>query len=120
MAYDEKFRRRVIEYKEGGHTFKEMNGAFGVDSGRYYCWKKQLAETGSLKYRPPKNRERKINKEELLRMAAKHPDWYLREFAEAFNVCHQAIQQMFKKLGVARKKKRSLVRRSRKINGRII
>ncbi|MDR2477102.1 MAG: transposase [Treponema sp.] len=44
------------------------------------------------------------NKEELMRMAAEHPDWYLQEFAEAFNVCHQAIQQMFKRLGVTHKK----------------
>ena len=40
MAYDEKFRRRVIEYKDSGHTFKEMYEAFGADSGRYYCWQK--------------------------------------------------------------------------------
>jgi hypothetical protein len=33
-----------------------------------------------------------------------HPDWYLREFAEKFNVCPQAIGKMFKKFGVIRKK----------------
>jgi hypothetical protein len=42
MAYDEKFRRRIIEYKDAGHTFKEMNEAFGVDSNRYYSWKKPV------------------------------------------------------------------------------
>jgi hypothetical protein len=33
-----------------------------------------------------------------------HPDWYLREFAEKFNVCLQAIHKMFEKFGVTRKK----------------
>jgi hypothetical protein len=42
MAYDKIFRKRVIEYKDAGHTFKEVTGAFGVDSKRYYSWKKQL------------------------------------------------------------------------------
>jgi transposase len=57
MAYDEKCGRRVIEYKDAGHTFKEAREAFGVDSGRYYCWKKQLSETGSLKYQAPAERK---------------------------------------------------------------
>jgi transposase len=48
MAYDAVFRKRVIEYKNAEHTFKEANEAFGVDSKRYYSWKKQLEETGSL------------------------------------------------------------------------
>jgi hypothetical protein len=33
-----------------------------------------------------------------------HPDWYLREFAEKFTVCPQAIHKTFEKLGVTRKK----------------
>jgi transposase len=104
MAYDERFRRRVIKYKEAGHTFKEMHEAFGVDAGRYYSSKKLLAETGSLKFHLPSERNRKINKEELRRLVDEHPDWYLKEFAEKLNVCFQAVQQMFKKLGITRKK----------------
>jgi transposase len=104
MAYDEKFRLRVIEYKGSGHTFKEVYEAFGVDSQRYYCWKKQLDETGSVKFHTPKERDRKIDKAELLRLLDEHPDWYLREFAEVFGVWGQSVQKMFVKLGVTRKK----------------
>jgi hypothetical protein len=32
MAYDAVFRKRVIEYKDAGHTFKDVQEAFGVDS----------------------------------------------------------------------------------------
>ncbi|MDR2447201.1 MAG: helix-turn-helix domain containing protein, partial [Treponema sp.] len=46
MAYETTFRKRAMEYKETGHTFKEMYEAFGVDSKRYYSWRKQLEETG--------------------------------------------------------------------------
>jgi transposase len=81
-----------------------VDEAFGVDSKRYYSWKKQLEETGSLEYRLLKERNGKINKNELARLLEEHPDWYLREFAEKCNVCLQAIDKMFKKLGVTRKK----------------
>jgi transposase len=114
MAYDVKFRKRVLKYKDAGHTFKEVNEAFGVDSKRYYSWKKQLEQTGSLEYRSPKERRGKINKSELLRLLEEHPDWYLREFAEKLNVCRQAIQKMFKKLGVTRKKTLLLIRKSQR------
>jgi transposase len=118
MAYDVIFRKRVIEYKNAGHTFKEMYEAFGVDSKRYYSRKKQLEETGSLEYKPPKERNGKINKKELLRLFEEHPDRYLREFAERFNVYPQAIDKMFKKLGVTRKKKLLPIRKNRKKNGK--
>jgi hypothetical protein len=32
MVYDKIFRKHVIEYKDAGHTFKQVNEAFGVDS----------------------------------------------------------------------------------------
>jgi hypothetical protein len=38
-----------------------VNGTFGFDSQRYYGWKKQLKQTGSLEYRSPKEHCGKIN-----------------------------------------------------------
>jgi transposase len=60
MAYDKKFRLRVINYKDAGHTFKEVYEAFGVYSHRYYAWKKQLEETGSLEYHTAKEHKGKL------------------------------------------------------------
>jgi transposase len=45
-----------------------------------------------------------MNKSELVRLLEEHPDWYLREFAEKFGVCSQAIHKMFEKIGITRKK----------------
>jgi transposase len=95
-----------------------VNEAFGVDSKRYYSWKKQLEQTGSLEYKSPKERCGKINKNELSRLLGEHPDWYLREFAEKLNVCPQAIHKMFKKLGITRKKKLLPIRKSLRKNGK--
>jgi transposase len=104
MAYDVVFRKRVIGYKDAGHTFKEVNEAYGVDSRRYYSWKKQPEQTGSLEKRTPQERSGKINKREPARLLEEHPDWYLREFAEKFGVCPQAIHKMFEKMALCVKK----------------
>jgi transposase len=118
MGYEVTFRKRVIEYKKAGHTFKEADEASGVASKRYYSWKKQVEETGSLEYRYPKESDGKTNKNEPARLLEERPGWHLREFAEKLNVCPRAIDKMFKKLGVARKKKLPPVRKNRRKDGR--
>jgi transposase len=118
MAYDEKFRRRVINYKDEGHTFAEVHEAFGVNSRSYYVWKKELEEKGKFENGYPKSRPGKINPEKLRELAEKHPDWYLREFAAEFGVCLQAINKRFKALGITRKKKRSRIPKKAKKNGK--
>ncbi|MDR2448183.1 MAG: transposase [Treponema sp.] len=95
MAYDKKFRLRVIEYKDAGYTFKEVEEAFRVDSKRCCGWKRQLEETASL----GGNKQRRANT-----FAGGRSDWRLREFAEKFDVCPQAVDKMFKKRGVRRKR----------------
>jgi transposase len=77
-----------------------------------------LEKTGSLESKTAKERRGKINKKELLRLLADHPDWYLREFAEKFNVCPQAVHKMFEKLGVTRKKKLLPILKNRKKTGK--
>jgi transposase len=94
MAYDALFRKHVIEYKNGGYIFKEVNETSGIDSKRYYSWKKQLEQTGSLEYKSPQERRGKINKSELACLLEEHPGWYLRAFAERLQVCPQGIHKI--------------------------
>jgi len=117
MAYDAKFKGRVIQYRDAGHTFKEVREAFGVDRKRYYAWKSQLAEYGKFVSNYPKTHTGKIDNARLMELLEAHPDWYLREFAREFGVCHQAIQQKFAALGVNRKKKHSPIPRRPKRKG---
>jgi len=105
MAYDAKFKARVIRYRDAGHTFKEVKEAFGVDRKRYWVWKEQLAKHGKFVTNYPKTHAGKIDVARLMELYEAHPDWYLREFAAEFGVCLQAIQQKFIALGVNRKKK---------------
>jgi len=114
MAYDNIFKMRVIQYRDAGHTFKEVKEAFGVDNKRYHAWKKQLVEYGEFFTNYPETHTGKIDNARLMELMDAHPDWYLREYAEEFGVCFQAVQQKFVALGVKRKKKRLPTPRSLK------
>jgi transposase len=120
MAYDKTFKARVIKYKNAGHTFSEVYEAFGIKSGRYYDWKKQLEENGDFVLRYPKTHKGKIDPDALLKLLAEHPDWYLSEFSKVLNVCPQAVQKRFVKMGVTRKKKLLLIQRSQKKSAKSI
>ena len=119
MAYDEKFRRRVIQYKDSGHTFAEVYEAFGVRPQSYYEWKAELEEKGECGAHYPKSHKGKVDPKRLKDLAEKHPDWYLREFAAELGVCLQAIAQRFKALGITRKKRLLLIPKKAKRKGNI-
>jgi len=114
MAYDEKYRKRAIEYKENNHTFKELKEAFRITSNTYYEWKKLMEETGSLKYNNAKTRRRKIDKEKLKQAIEEKPDAYLRELAELFDCTEQAIFYALKKMKITLKKRRLHILKNQK------
>jgi transposase len=105
MAYDERFRARAVEYKDGGHTFKQLKEVFGICSATYYEWRKNKEITG---FYTPKNerrtRKRKIDPEELKSAVEEKPDTYLREFAEKFNCSITAVHKRLKQLKITYKK----------------
>jgi hypothetical protein len=117
MAYDEKYRRRVIQYKDTGHTFARTQEAIGVRPGSYCAWKAEVEETGKFENHYPQNRKGKTDSEKLKETAEKHPDWHLGEFAAEFGVCLQATDKRLKAPGITRKKKLSRIRKKAKKNG---
>jgi len=104
MAYSADFKRRAVEYKQKGHTFKELKEVFGIHSSTYYQWAKEY-ENDFEKPKGPRQRSRKIDKEKLKLAVEEHPDFYLREFAELFGCSPQAIFYALKKLKITLKKK---------------
>jgi len=108
MGYDIKYRQRVIDYMNDGHTEKETAEVFKVSTFTIWSWKSKLNETGTL---APKKREtkwRKIDPEKLRKYVEETPDAYQHEMAVAFGVRLYAIQKALKRLGITRKKNHSL------------
>ena len=88
MAYCEKYRKAAVEYKDSGHTFKELKNTFKISSATYYQWVKYKEEYGC--YVPPRQgkltRKGKIDPEKLMQALEEKPDAYLREIAAEFGV----------------------------------
>jgi len=104
MAYSMDFIKRAVEYKQKGHTFKELCEAFGIPPETYYQWEEKL-ENGYYKTKPKRERSRKIDKEKLKQAVAEKPDAYLRELAKQFDCTSQAIFLMLRKLKITLKKR---------------
>lgn len=112
MAYSIDFRRKVIEYKDKGHTHAEVREVFGIYPSTLSEWRKLLEEKGTLEAQYPATREIKINMEKLERLIEEKPGAYLHELAKEFNCTKQAIFYAQERLGITYKKKRSHTQKS--------
>jgi len=108
--YSTDYKKRAVEYKQEGHTFKELEEAFKIPNQTYYRWAEEY-KSGFEKPEPA-GRSRKINLDELKRALEEKPDAYLRELAKPFGVTEQAVFYALKGLGITYKKKRSHTRKN--------
>jgi transposase len=116
MAYSIDFIKTAVAYKQKGHTFKQLEEAFGIPSQTYYLWKKKL-ENGF--YQMPKTRQerrRKIDKEKLKQAVKEKPDAYLHELATLFGCSFQAVFTALKNLGITLKKRPSPISKNQRKN----
>ena len=105
MAYSEDYRKRVIEYKQEGHTQAEVYEAFKVYPRTVREWEARKA-AGTLKAEYPKNHKpRKLPLDELARYIDEHPDDFLEEIGEHFNCSGEAVRKALRKLKITRKKR---------------
>ena len=104
MAYIIDYKKRAVEYKDSGHTFKELEEAFKIPPITYYDWKEKLS-SGYYETQPKRERTRKIDKEKLRQAVADTPDAYLHELAALFGCTPQAVFYMRIKLNITLKKR---------------
>jgi len=106
MAYEKKFKERVLEYLTEGHTERETATVFKVGRSSIQNWKKAIAKTGSLEVKKRNRRAKKLPLEDLEAYVSMHPDAYLSEIGEHFNCSGEAVRKALKKLKITRKKRR--------------
>ena len=106
MAYSEDLRKRVIAYLAEGHTQASAQKVFKIGLTTIKGWKKQYAETGSLKNKPLNRKYRKLDPEKLSAYVKEHPDAYLREIGDVFGVTDDAVRLALIKMKITRKKRR--------------
>ena len=108
--YSIDYKRRAVEYKQEGHTFKELREAFNIPNQTYYRW----LEEYQYGFEKPEAAERpsKIDIEQLKQAIKEKPDAYLKELAEPFGVTAQAVFYALKKLDITLKKDIYLLRKT--------
>jgi len=104
--YSIDYRKRAVEYKQEGHTFKELKETFLISSETYYRWVQEY-ENGFPKPKTPRERSRKIDKQRLRQAVEEKPDAYLSELAELFDCTFQAVAKMLKTMKITLKKRPS-------------
>ena len=103
MAYSEDYREAAIEYKQKGHTFKELKEVFKITPRTYYQWVKKAGDNADVKVK--QTRKRKIDPDALRKAVEEKPDAYLRELSEAFNCSTTAVHKRLVSLGITYKKR---------------
>jgi transposase len=117
MAYSADYRKAAIDYKRGGHTFRELKEAFKVTARTYYQWAENLKTSGSVKVERKQTRKGKIDPDALRKAVEEKPDAYLRELAKEFKCSAAAVHKRLAQLGIAYKKRHSRTRKNPKKRG---
>lgn len=109
MSYDRKYRQRTIGYRQEGHTLEQTSRVFKISVTTIRDWEKLHQETGGFGKRALNRSFKKIDPARLESYVAEHPDAYLSEIAEVFCCGESAVRKALKKLGITRKKRRTVI-----------
>lgn len=102
MTYQTSHRIAAIACIKSGKTKAETAKIFQVSRDTIYRW---LSLEDLTPKPPPKTRNRKINKAELVKNVKENPHMFLRERAAIFGVDPSAISRSLAKLGIVKKTK---------------
>jgi transposase len=106
MAYDKKYKARVVEYRLEGHTIADTCKVFKVSSCTVKNWTNEYKAKGFFEKKKPIRPFKKIDPEKLRQYIADHPDAYLQEIADVFGCVESAVRKALKRLNITRKKRR--------------
>ena len=107
MSYAVSYRKRVIAYRQEGHTLEETSRLFEVSVSTIRKWERQLKDKGHLENKPLVRGFKKIDPAKLKAYLDAHPEAYQASVAKAFGCTDAAVRKAFNRLGIVRKKHRT-------------
>ena len=119
MAYDKKYRTRVVEYIFEGHTQEEAAAVFNVGTTSIKRWIALYEASGSTGggYTVANRNPKKIDPEKLSAYMNEHPDAFLKEIALEFSCCIESARRALLRNNYTLKKRRSISRNVTKKQG---
>jgi transposase len=106
MAYSIDYRKRVIEYRQEGHTPANIYEVFKVHASTLRAWERRQKEGDLAPKYPERRAPRKLPLDELRRYIETYPDAFLAEIGKHFGCSAEAARKALKKLNITRKKRR--------------
>src|SRR5215471_19314679 len=122
MAYDNKYRERVICYVQEGHTQKATSIVFDVGISTIKRWFADYRATGTPGggYRTGKRHAKKTHPEKLAAYMDAHPDAFLKEIAKELSCSIWAASKALTRDHYTRKKRPGSTKSVTKKSGRPI
>ena len=110
MTYSQDLRKKALDYVESGGSQTSAANIFGVTSRTIWNWiqRKKQGNLGPKKY---ETSPRKIDNEQLIKFIKEHPDAYLREIADVFDVDPSTVFYACKRLKITLKKRRITIKK---------
>lgn len=106
MAYDNKFKKRAIEYHLEGNSTRQTAKTFGISPNTLNTWLNQYRTSeGEFSRKLRTYDDHKITEEALLAYLVTNPDPYLSELAEYFGCSISTVWRSLKRLKITRKKR---------------
>ena len=113
-SYSVDLRERVLNYLEKNNNRKAASLLFQVGVATIYRWISRKKEKGNVQPLRRPYAYKKIDDQKLVEYVETHPDQFLSEIAQHFNLTPQAIFYALKRLKITRKKSLRFIRREMK------
>ena len=110
MAYSEDLKKRVMDFIREGGEKTHASDLYKVSRATIYRWLSQPADHKAGK--PGPKTSHKFSREALRAQLEAKPDSLQKELAAHFKVSINAICQALKRMGIVRKKSRSVTRKA--------
>jgi len=116
MAYEKKYRTRVVEYVHEGHTQAETASVFKVGITSIKRWIEAYEATGSRGggYTVANRKAKKIDPVNLETYMNEHPDAFLKEIAQVFSCCIESVRKALLRNKFTLKKRRNTTRNAKR------
>lgn len=104
MAYDNKYKKRAIEYHEEGNSIRQTAKVFHISANTLNTWIQQYSKNGEF-IQKKRVYKHKVEDEKLLAYIEENPDSYQAEISEALGCSQPTISRSLKRLNITRKKR---------------
>jgi transposase len=105
MAYENKFKKRAVEYHKEGNSVRKTAKTFDISPNTLNTWLKEYREHGEFTIKPKPANNTKLTEAALLAYYDKNDDSYQTETAKHFGVSQSGVSRALKRLKISRKKR---------------